>query len=139
MKNFFLTFISLVCIAQLSFSQTKIRNATSQKTFGGMGGVTMTYRIEIKNKTSAQVEIDSVKSIADTTKADFNFLKNENGFYEIVLVTALAKPEKCRTCRDVNPKSINLTKGAIVYYRKGGKQSFFKVKKFRQLPDIFMP
>jgi len=138
MKKLFLVVV-LLSLVETSFSQVKIINATNQKIIGGMGGVMMHYRIEFKNKTSLQVKIDSVKSIADSSKLDFNFQKNEKGSYEITFVQALTKPEKCQTCRDVNPKNSNLTQGVIVYYKRGEKNSVFKAKKFKQLTDVNMP
>ena len=85
-----------------------------------------------------QAEVDSVKSVADLSKLDFNFTKNENGSSEITFVVALAKPEKCRTCRDTDPNIPDLAKGIIVYYKIGEKRSSFKATRFRQLADINM-
>jgi hypothetical protein len=120
-------------------AQVKIIKATVQKTFGGTAGVFMNYMIEFKNKTPAQVEVDSVKSIADSSQLDFNFRKNEKGSYEITFKEVLVKPEKCKTCRDVTPKNANLTKGVNVYYRRGEEKYLFKAKKFKQLAVVKMP
>jgi hypothetical protein len=120
-------------------AQVKITKATTQKTGGGIGGIFINYTIEFKNKASVPVEADSVKSFADSSMLDFNFRKNENGFYEITFRQALVKPEKCKTCRDITPKNSNLTKGVIVYCKRGERSFVFKAKKFRQLADLNMP
>ena len=129
-----------------SFSQIKITKATGQVIVGGMGGVTKHYIVEFsvrspsdKNKTTAEVTIDSVKSIADSGKLDFYLDKNEQETYKITFIQALRQPPKCRTCIDTSPKNIDLTKGVIIYYKRGEKKSSFKVKKFKELPDVMMP
>jgi len=139
MKKIFLIIIATLSIIETSFSQIKITNATCQKTFGGMGGIFKQYVIDFKNKKNANVEMDSVKSIADTMKINCSFNKNENGSYKISFRQSLKSPKKCKTCPDVSPKQTNLTKGVVVYYRRGEKKSFFKVTKFKQLPDIYAP
>ena len=99
----------------------------------------MNYNIEFKNKKSADIKIDSVKSIADTSSVKFYFKEKEKKIHEIHFGQLLSKPEKCRTCPDVNPKISDLTKGVVVYYRRGNKKSFFRVTKFEQLSDINAP
>ncbi|MFH1004057.1 MAG: hypothetical protein V1781_00945 [Bacteroidota bacterium] len=138
MKSIF-SLILILLISELVFGQIKIIKATSQRTFAGIGGIFMNYNIEFKNKKSVQVEVDSVKSIADTSAVKFYFKKKEKKFYEIHFGQLLSQPEKCRTCPDINLKIFDLTKGVIIYYRKGEEKSFFKVTKFRQLPDIKAP
>ena len=133
-----ISIIALICfVTPFSFCQVKVLKATHQKMFGGMGGITMHYTIDLKSK--AEVKIDSVKSIADTLKVDFQFNKNEKGIYEIAFLQALKQPEKCKTCIDTTPKNANLTKGVMIYYKKGEKKLSHKVKKFKQLADLMMP
>ncbi|MBI4929193.1 MAG: hypothetical protein HY841_00400 [Bacteroidetes bacterium] len=139
MKKFFLIIIVTLSGIETSFSQIKIINTTCQKTFGGMGGIFKQYVIEFKNKTNAKVEVDSVKSIADTVKINCSFNKTENESYKISFGQSLKSQEKCKTCPDVSPKQSDLTKGVIVYYRRGEKKSSFKMTKFKQLPDIYAP
>ena len=138
MKNIFL-FALVLLHAELSFGQIKIIKATNQKTFAGMGGVFVSYLIEFKSKTSVILEVDSVKSIADKSTLEFDLLKNNQGIYEIHFNQGLKKPEKCRTCPDMAEQQINLTKGVIIYYKRGGKKNSFKLKKFEELPDIMAP
>ena len=128
-----LSFAAL-CLLPSAFCQIKIVKATSQKTIAGMGGVYMSYVIEFKEKKNKTVEIDSVKTIADA--AVLNFSPNKNG---LTFRIALAPPAKCKTCVETTPPQSNLTKGVIVYGKRDGKKSTFKVKKFAQLEDVMMP
>lgn len=126
--------------AEVGFGQIKIINATCQKKFGETGGVTMNYFIEFKTKNSTDIEIDSVKGIADSLQIEYTSIKNDKGHYIISFSQDLRKPEKCATCRDITKPQSNLTKGVIVYYKKTDKKSSshktasFKVKKFKELP-----
>lgn len=139
MKKILVFIFIAFCLLPSAFCQVKITKATLQKTVEGMGGVFMNYVIEFKNKTPDQVEADSVKSMADSAKLDFNFRKSEKGYYEITFRQALVKSEKCKTCRDVNPKNSNLIEGVIIYCRRGEKKYVVKVKKFKQLADLNIP
>ena len=127
------------CLLTSAYSQLKIISSTKQKTYGGMGGIFMNYTIEFKGKTSAIVEIDSIKSLADFSEIKFSFTRYVPCCNKIVFGYALAASERCRTCPDVTPKPLNLTKGVIVYYRRGEKKSSFKMTKFKQLEDIKAP
>ena len=140
MKKLFLILFITLSAAEASFSQVKRTKATQQKIFAGIGGVFMNYLIEFKNPTGVMIEVDSIKSIADSSEVKFSFTrfapccKNQ-----IAFVYALSKPEKCKTCPDVTPKQSNLTKGVIIYYSKGEKKFVLKVKKFKLLPDLRTP
>ena len=139
MKKIILVLVVTLRVVEASFSQVKVINATSQKTFGGMGGITMGYTIEFTSKTSSPIEIDSVKSIAGRSKLNFNFQKNEKSIYNIRFTIALKGPERCRTCPDMEGKQIDMRKGVVIYYKKEGKRSSCKVKKFKELTDIMAP
>ncbi|MEK6615362.1 MAG: hypothetical protein AABZ32_04510 [Bacteroidota bacterium] len=131
--------IATLCIAGTTFSQVKIVKASKQKTFGGIGGIFMNYTVGFKNKSADSIVIDSVRTIADTSLISVYYNKTEKAYYEFAFSYALSAPAKCRTCPNVIPKQSNLTKGIIVYYLRGEKKLFFRVKKFRQLPDIMLP
>lgn len=140
MKKIFLIKIFLFGLTGVSVSQIKITKATQQKTFGGMGGIFMNYHIDFENKKKSAIEIDSVISIADASSINFSFTRIEPCCkIQLVLNCVLANSPKCKTCPDVTPKQFNLTKGVIVYYRKGNEKHFFKVKKFKVLPDLRAP
>ena len=139
MKNNLVFIFIFICLLPAAYSQVKIVKATKQKTFGGMGGIFMNYTVGFKNKTTDSLVVDSVKTIAETSLLNFYFNKTEKAYYELAFSYALAGPAKCRTCPDVLPKQSNITKGVIVYYRRGNEKHFFKVKKFKQLTDIYAP
>jgi hypothetical protein len=140
MKKSFLIIVALLSIVEMSFSQVKIINATNQKTFGGMGGITMKYFIEFRSNTSIDIVIDSVKSISDRLRIEYDLTKNDKGYYVINFRQSLKKSAKCATCRDVNAKQSDVSKGVIIYYKKSNKKSAsFKVKKFTPLPDVTQP
>ena len=127
-------------ITGVSLSQVKITKATQQKTFGGMGGVFMNYNIDFESKKKSLIEIDSVISIADSTSINFSFTRIDPCCkIQLVLSCMLANSHKCKTCPDATPKQSDLTKGAIVYYKGGKEKHFFKVTKFKQLPDLRTP
>lgn len=127
--------ILLLAVTTVAFGQ-KVKKATQQKTFAGMGGVFMNYLIELKIERKAIVEIDSIKTAVDTTPVQFSFLKDVQ---KISFGFPLSQPEKCRTCPDTDPKPVNTTKGVIIYGRKGEKRFLLKVKKFEVLPDLKTP
>src|ERR1017187_1407417 len=83
MRNLSFVILILFCIIESSFSQVKIINATCQKTFGNLGGITMNYFIEFKTKNSTNVKIDSVKGVADKLSVEYSSIKNDNGYYVI--------------------------------------------------------
>ena len=139
MKKLFLLAVVTLSIVEASFSQVKITKATKQKTFGGMGGVFMNYTIGFKNKSADSIVIDSIKTIADKSLISVSFNKTEKAHCEFVFSYALAAPAKCKTCPDVTPKQSNMTKGIIVFYRRGEKKSSFKATKFKQLEDLKLP
>jgi len=140
MKKLFFIILFLASLLEVSFSQVKITTATQQKTFGGMGGVFMNYHIDFASKKKSVLEIDSVISVADSSTINFSFTRVEPCCkIQLVLSYVLANSPKCKTCPDAAPKQSNLTKGVIVYYRKGNEKHFFKVKKFKKLPDLMMP
>lgn len=126
-------------ISCIAFSQAKITLATQQKTFGGMGGVSMNYTVGFKSKGADSIMIDSVVTIADKTPISIYYNKAQRAYCELAFSQALAPPAKCATCPEVTPKQSNMTKGIIVYYRKGAKKMSFKVKKFKQLPELKLP
>ena len=135
MKKIAFTFLFANCLLLTAYSQVVILKTTSQKLFAGIGGGSITYSIQLKNK----IEVDSVKSIADGTLMQHYINENKNGAYEISFGQGLGKPHICGTCPDMTPKPINLTKGVKVYYKNKGKRSKFKVKKFEELPTIMAP
>ena len=139
MKKSIVVVLFTFCLLPSAFCQIKVLKATAQKMFGGMGGITMSYILEFKNKKNAEVVIDSVKCKADNSKVDFNFSKSDKGIYQITFSQGLKKPAKCPTCPDIAGTSNNFTKGVIMYYKKGEKRSACKVKKFKLLPDLMMP
>ena len=130
----------ILSVVEASFSQIKITKATQQKTWAGMGGIFMNYLIEFNGTKNIKIEIDSIKTIADTSEVKFGFTKFEPCCKnQISFGYALSSPAKCKTCPDVTPKQQNLTKGVIIYYRKGEKKGTMKVKKFKLLPDLRTP
>ncbi len=153
MRNTIICLILAYCLLPTadSFSQVKIIKATSQKTFRGIGGVLINYSVEIKSKGNKKIEIDSVKTIADTSVIKFYFKKNESltltlskgegaiQTYKITFGQLLVKAEKCKTCRDADSKTVDFTKGVIIYYKSNDKKHFFKATKFEQLPDVKAP
>ena len=140
MKKLFLISAVLFSLSEAAFSQVKIIKATNQKVLGGMGGINMNYFIEFKTKAAVEVEVDSVKCIADGSRMEYTFIKNDKGYYVISFSQGLKRPVKCATCRDVDPKQPNPTKGVVIYYKKNKiKPASFKLKKFTQLPDLNMP
>ncbi|MFI5163756.1 MAG: hypothetical protein ACHQHP_00750 [Bacteroidia bacterium] len=136
MKRILAIVFFFFCLPAFVFCQFKILAATNQKTFGEMGGITMNYFIELKSKTAMDINVDSIKSIADKSTVKYNFIKNDKGYYVINFSQDLKKPAKCPTCRDVTDQSNDLSKGIIIYYKCGEKRSSFKVKKIKQLPDL---
>lgn len=140
-----LIFILAFFSAEFGFGQIKTINITYQKTFGERSDITTSYFIEFKTKNPIDIAIDSVKGIADKLTVDYNFIKNDKGYYVIRFSQEFKKPEKCPTCRDIAKKQSDLTKGVIVYYKKidrkssSNKIAMFKVKKFKQLPDATNP
>ena len=142
MKKLAAPFLIAFCLLLTadSFSQIKVSKATQQKTFGGMGGVFMNYVIDFNNKGPDKIEIDSVKTAADSSVIQFGFTRFDPCCkHEISFSYALSPPAKCRTCPDTASKQQNTTKGVIVYYRKGDKKLSMKVKKFKRLPDLMLP
>ena len=130
----------ILSVVEVSFSQMKITKATQQKTFAGMGGIFMNYIVVFNSKSSNKIEIDSVKTIADTTDIKFGFTRMEPCCKnEISFSYGISTSTKCKTCPDATPKPFNTTKGVIVYYHNGEKKNNFKVKKFKQLPDLRLP
>jgi hypothetical protein len=119
--------------------QIKITKSTCQKVIAGMGGVAMNYEVGLRIKKADTLVIDSVKTIASGTTVNFSFSKTERTYQEIVFGYSLTAPPKCRTCPDVGLQQINFTKGVYVYYKRGGKASVCKVKKFKQLEDKLLP
>ncbi len=138
MKKIILLSLSLFFVSGV-FSQIKVLKSTKQKRFGGMGGVVMDYRILYKNKKELIINVDSIRTIADSTKLDFYFDKFANGNFEINFIQGLAMPAKCATCLDTSPKQFDLTKGVIVYYKAGNKCNLFRVQKFKKIPDLMYP
>ena len=139
MKKFILLAV-ILSVVQVSFSQMKITKATQQKTFAGMGGVFMNYFIDFKSKSPGKIEVDSVKTIADTTDIKFGFTRMEPCCKnEISFSYGISQSPKCKTCPDATPKPFNTTKGVIIYYHNGEKKKNFKVKKFKKLPDLRLP
>lgn len=139
MKKFILIIFSLL-LAGISFSQVKILKATQQKTFAGMGGVFMNYQVEFNRPKNSTIEVDSVFSIADSSPIKFGYTKFEPCCKnQITFGYVLSKPEKCKTCPDIISSSPNLTKGIILYCRKGEKRFVLKIKKFKQLADVRTP
>lgn len=124
----------MLSMVNASFSQMQIVKSASQKTIAGANGVLMKYTIEFKDKKNAAIAIDSVKSIAD--KSSMTFYVNKN---EIIFGFSLLSAEKCKTCVETTPPPPNLTKGIVIYYKRGIKKAKCKVKKFVQLEDIKMP
>ena len=104
-----------------------------------MGGIFLSYAIEFKSKTKIIIEVDSIKAISDSSEVKFYFTKNAKGFYELDYTQSLSKPEKCKTCPDIPLKMADLSKGIIIYYRKGTEHKKFRATKFKQLPDINAP
>lgn len=124
---------------QLCFAQ-KITKATQQKTFAGMGGVFMNYLVEFKSPKGIMTEIDSVISVADASSIKFGFTRFDPCCKnQISFGYALSQSPKCKTCPDVAAKQQNITKGVMIYGRKGEKKFVLKVKKFKQLPDLYLP
>jgi hypothetical protein len=111
----------------------KIKSATQRKTFAGRDGVFMNYVVELKIPASRTIEIDSVKTIADTVQVQFSFIKDAR---KISFGFPLAQPEKCHTCPNIVPQLVNTTKGVIIYGRNGEKQFSIRVKKFKVLSGI---
>ena len=100
----------------------------------------MNYIIVFNSKASDKMEIDSVKTIADTTDIKFGFTRMEPCCKnEISFSYGISSSPKCKTCPDATPKPFNTTKGVIIYYHNGEKKNNFKVKKFKQLPDLKLP
>lgn len=127
-----------VGLTATAFAQIKILGATSQRAAGGRGGIFMNYAIKFKNKKAIEAEIDSVKSIADDFKLHHYFQKNDSGPHEIGFSQALYPAEKCATCPDIVLKPANLIKGVIIYYRiEGNKPYVKKIKKFKQLKEVY--
>lgn len=140
MKKSFVFVLIAISLLPAAYSQVKILKTTKQKTFGGMGGVFMNYRIDFDSKKKSMLEIDSVISVADSAPLNFTFTRIEPCCkIQLVLSCVLANSPKCKTCPDATPKQFNLTKGVIVYYRTGNEKRYFKVKKFKQLPDLMAP
>lgn len=127
------------CLLPVAYCQLKVTKALSQKIIAGMGGVFMAYTIEYKDKKNAVVVIDSVKSIADASLMTFYTNKSEAGNNGITFRFPLLPPAKCKTCVETTPPQPNLTKGVIIYYKRGEKRSKCKVKKFRELEDQVEP
>jgi hypothetical protein len=134
MKKIFAFAFFSFCVLPLAYSQIKATKATSQKTVAGMGGVFMKYVIVFKSKKNAVVEIDSVRSVADSSKMTHYVNKNEISFG-----FALLPPAKCKTCVETTPPQPNMTQGVIIYYRKGDKKLTCKVKKFKELEVVMQP
>ncbi len=134
MKKIILALFVMLGAAGVSFAQMQIITAASQKTIAGINGVAMKYTIVFQDKKNAAIEVDSVKSIAD--KSPMTFYVNKN---EITFGFSLLPPEKCKTCVDTTPVQPNLTKGVVIYYKRGEKKSRCKVKKFMQLEDKLGP
>lgn len=121
-------------------AQVKVIKATQQKTFAGMGGVFMNFIIDFKSKASEKIEIDSVKTIVDSSSIKFGFTKFDPCCKnEISFGYALSQSPRCKTCPEVPLDQFNISKGVIVYYKKDEKKYSFKVKKFKVLPDLKLP
>ena len=103
-----------------------------------MGGVFMSYVIEVKSKSNAIV-VDSIKPIADTSSLRFSTMKIKTGNYQITFGFAIIPPAKCKTCVETTPIPPNMTKGILIYCRKGKEKSGFRIKKFKRLPDVMLP
>lgn len=127
------------CLLPIAYSQVKVTKATSQKTIAGMGGVFMNYEVGLKNKSADSLMIDSVKTIASGNSVNFYFNKTEKNYLELAFGYSLTEAPKCRTCPDVGLQQVNFTRGVLIYYKRGGKHSVCKVKKFKQLEDKLLP
>jgi hypothetical protein len=99
-----------------------------------MGGVYMSYNIDFIDKKNAVIKIDSVKSIADASTMTFFVDKNT-----ITFRFALAPGAKCPTCIETTPTQPNMTKGVIIYYKRGDKKAKYRVKKFVELEEVVQP
>lgn len=135
MKLLFLTILITTLSASKTCFAQRVVKATQQKTFAGKGGIFMNYVIELKKSKNA-IEIDSLKTIADTCVIPFSFLEDTR---KISFGFPLTQPEKCRTCPDTDLKPINTTKGVIIYGRSKDRKFLLKVKKFKELPDLKTP
>lgn len=139
-KKILLVIFVMLGTDEVSFSQIKILKATQQKTFAGMGGVFMNYLVEFNRPKNSMIEVDSVFSIADSSSIKFGYTKFEPCCKnQVTFGYVLSGPAKCKTCPDMIPNQPNLTKGIILYCRKGEKKIVLKVKKFKQLPDLRTP
>ena len=138
MKKLILLAVMLSAVGA-SFSQIKITKATQQKTFAGIGGTFMNYIVDLTSgKKDNWVSIDSIHTIANSESIRFAFMEYGN---RITFGYALTAPEKCATCLNTTPSQYNLTKGIIIYGKKGKAKKPFtlKIKKFKQLPDLRTP
>ena len=139
MKKLIAGVLFVYCLLPPVYSQIKITKATSQKTIAGMGGVFITYEVGLKNKTTDSLVIDSVKTMADTSEIQYYLNKVTKPYIELGIRIALTDPPKCRTCPDTKSHQANLTKGIMIYYRKGNKKLTCKVKKFKELEEKLTP
>lgn len=137
-KTFFFVLVAY-CLPPTAYSQVKVVKATSQKVIAGMGGIFMNYKVGLQNKGVDSLVIDSVKTIASRTSVRFYFNQTEPTYIQLSFGYSLTETPKCRTCPDVGLQQINLTKGVIIYYKRGDKKSKCKVKKFEQLKDQVLP
>jgi hypothetical protein len=134
MNKILLALIVTLSGVEASYGQLKVTKATNQKIIAGMGGIYMTYTIDFTDKKNETVKIDSVKSIADASLMTFFTDKNR-----ITFRFALQPPPKCKTCVETTPPPPNMTKGVIIYYKRGEKKSKYKVKKFVELEEVVQP
>lgn len=138
LRLIFMLAVTLI-VVEASFSQVKVIKATSQKVIAGMGGVFMNYEVGLQNKNADSLVIDSVKTIAGKASVNFYFNKTEPAYTEIAFGYSLVEAPKCRTCPDSGVQQVNFTKGVLIYYKRGGKKSTSKVKKFKRLEDKLLP
>lgn len=136
MKPLLLIIFIVILSAPKTCTAQRAVKATQQKTFAGKGGVFMNYIIELKTRKDVLIEIDSIKTIADTSIIPFSFLKDAG---KISFGFPIAQPEKCRTCPDTDLKPVNTTKGVVIYGTNGNRKFSLKVKKFKELPDLKTP
>ena len=128
--------IALLLILHIGYSAfaQKISRATKQVIHIETGEAYENYIVRLGKKASG-IKVDSIKTIATASEIKFGFRKNEKGNYLFSFTQILVMPKKCKTCPEVLPIYRDLTKGIIVYYRKGNKNASFKIKKFKQLRE----
>lgn len=149
MKTRLIIILSFVLLFTLNASAQKLKlnTATQQTLMPGMGGAKyVNYNIELNQRVSKIVLIDSVVSVVGFKRVKFNINSTKiptrtSTIYTITFSKIIPMPPCCgrENLPPIPADEIDYTEGVIVYYTINGKQKKIKVSSFKVLANINAP